>query len=307
MRRIAVALMASLLLIMTGCAGQSSPTGNAQLKVVTSFYPMYEFARHVAGEHAQVINLVPPGVEPHDWEPTAKDIRLLNEAKLFIYNGAGMEGWTKKTLVSLDNKSLTVVQSSEGLASIESTHTHGDGEAHTGSDPHIWLDPIRAIGQVEAIRNGLIKVDEANKAVYEANAAAYIAQLKALDEEFRTGLTGCGKKEFFTTHEAFSYLADRYGLEQHAIMGLAPDEEPTPKALAEIVEAAKEENIQYIFFETLVSNKVANVVAKEVGAQTLVLNPIEGLTDKEVKAGKSYLSVMRENLANLKLALECGQ
>lgn len=318
MRRIAYFLLATLLLFTAGCSSQSAKgpeaegqSNSGKLKVAASVYPMYEFTKAVAGDKAEVVTLVPVGAEPHDWEPTPKDLKALNQAKLFVYNGAGLEQWVDKTLQSLDNKSLVVVESTRGLEVLKGEHSHADepsdgAHADEALDPHVWLDPTSAIQQVEAIRDGLIKVDEANKATYEANAAAYIDQLKGLDQEFKQ-LGSCGRKEFFTSHAAFGYLAKRYGLTQHPITGLSPEAEPKPKDLADVIATAKNEKIKYIFFETLVSDKVAKTVASEVGAQTLVLNPIEGLTADEVKAGKTYLSVMRENLTNLKLALECSK
>ncbi|MFZ5814814.1 MAG: metal ABC transporter substrate-binding protein [Bacillota bacterium] len=311
------AALALVLFLLAGCGGAGKAPAFAEsggLKVATSFYPLYEFARVVGGEKIDLINLVPPGTEPHDWEPTAGHIKALNSAQVFLYNGAGMEHWVEKTVKSLQNSSLAVVEASRGFALLEGApedeHGHaGEKDEHGHGaeefDPHIWLDPRGAIHMVEQIRDAFVQADAANKALYEANAAAQIAKLKALDAEFAQGLAQCSSREFFTSHAAFGYLAHRYGLEQHAIMGLAPDAEPTPKELQEIVAEAREHNVKYIFFETLVSDKVAKVVAQEIGAQTLVLNPFEGLTDEEIKAGKDYLAVMRENLTNLKTALDC--
>lgn len=317
------AVIALVALVVTGCGGAAKVPSFAEadrLKVATSFYPLYEFAAAVGGDKADVINLVPPGTEPHDWEPTAGHIKTLNAAQVFLYNGAGMEHWVKKTLQSLDSKSLSVVETSRGFALLQGRHDdHGDADEHGHEeeeadehgheaeefDPHIWLDPKGAIHTVEMIRDAFVQADATHKATYEANAARYIEKLKALDAEFQTGLAQCRTQEFFTSHAAFGYLAHRYGLEQHAIMGLAPEAEPTPKDLAAIIAEAKEHDVRYIFFETLVSDKVAKVVADEIGAQTLVLNPFEGLTEADIKAGKNYLSVMQENLANLKTALEC--
>lgn len=318
--------MALTALLVTGCGGAGATkvpafSGESRLKVATSFYPLYEFATVIGGDKVDAVNLVPAGTEPHDWEPTAGHIKTLNSAQLFFYNGAGFEHWVDKTLQSLDNKALVAVETSHGFALIEEEHAeeehaeeekeaHGHTEGHDhgeeGIDPHIWLDPQGAIHTVKEITAAFVKADAANKATYEANAAAYIAQLEALDAEFKGALAPCKSREFFTTHAAFGYLARAYDLHQHAIMGLAPDAEPTPKDLKQIVDLAKEEGVKHIFFETLVSDKVAKVVAGEIGASTLVLNPFEGLTEAEIKAGKSYLTVMRDNLQNLKTALECN-
>lgn len=272
------------------------------MKVAASFYPLYEVVRAVGGDHVDAVNLVPPGTEPHDWEPTAGDIKTLNTSILFVYNGTGLEHWLNKTLNSLDNKALVSVEASKGIDLVKA-----QDEKAAVWDPHVWLDPLGLAKEAEAVRDGLIKVDGTHKADYEVNTAAYIDKLKALDQEYAAGLGGCTQKEFFTSHAAFGYLAHRYGLNQHPIMGLAPDVEPQPKELARIVKTAREKNIKYIFFETLVSDKVSRTVAQEIGAKTLVLNPFEGLTPDEIKAGQDYFSVMRENLANLKTALECGK
>jgi zinc transport system substrate-binding protein len=304
-----IAVPLTLALLLTGCAGGGGQApafskDGGKVKVAASFYPVYEFAKAVGGDRVDAVYLVPAGTEPHDWEPTPRHIQLLNQANLFVYSGAGMEHWVDKTLGSLDNKQLMAVEATKGFDLIRG---QGGSDAAEQWDPHVWLDPLGAAYEVERIRDGLIQVDPAGKGVYEANAAAYIDQLKALDQAFQTGLSACVQHQFFTTHSAFSYLARRYGIDQHPIMGLTPEAEPKPKELAAIVRDAKQNGVKYIFFETLVSDKVAKMVAQEIGAKTLVLNPYEGLTAAEVKAGKNYLSVMRENLTNLQIAMECGK
>lgn len=309
-------LIVAAAVLVAGCGGKGSSQGasfaaDGRLRVAASLYPVYEFARAVGGDRIDLVNLVPPGVEPHDWEPTPAQIRTLNAADLFLYNGAGFEHWVEDVLGSLDNKALRAVEVSRGFPLLEAgAHGHGDSAGHDEHaehehDPHIWLDPAGAVHIVTVIRDALAEADPANRAVYEANAAAYVEELQALDAEMEAGLSRCRTRELFTTHNAFGYLARRYGLTQHPIMGLAPDAEPTPRALREIVEEAKAHEVKFIFFESLASDRVARVVAEEIGAQTLVLNPFEGLTPSEVRAGRDYLSVMRENLANLRLALEC--
>jgi len=303
MRRLFVVLMLAGALV-AGCGGTTGkapvlPEGSTRLKVATSIYPMYEFTKQVAGDKIDLVNLVTAGTEPHDWEPSPGHIKALNKAQVFIYNGLGIEHWVEKTVRSLDNKGLVILEASSGIAPMK-----GEGDE---VDPHVWLDPQKAIRQVEAIRAALAEADPANKAAYEAGAHNYVEQLRALDQAFTSGLTGCKRKEFFTSHAAFGYLADRYGLQQHPIMGLSPDAEPKPKELAQIAADARAKGVKHIFFETLVADKVAKALAREIGAGTLLLNPLEGLTDQEVKDGKSFVSVMQQNLANLKIALECGK
>lgn len=346
MRRLRwLAALALTLMLVGGCGGTnvtrrgaSAFVGDGRLRVATSIYPVYEFARAVGGDQVDLVNLVPPGTEPHDWEPSVGDIRTLNDAQVFLYNGAGFEHWVDAALASLDNRDLMAMETSEGFALLDAAghgHSHegelvhdehdpdqahedddhhadpehedSDHHAHDHGDldPHIWLDPNGAAHTVARIRDALAAADPANAEVYRSNAEAYLAELAALDEEFAAGLARCERRVFFTTHAAFGYLAHRYGLEQHAIMGLAAEAEPTPRALKAVVDAAREHDVQYIFFETLVSDKVARVVADEVGAETLVLNPFEGLTPEQIAAGEDYLSVMRQNLTNLRKALGC--
>jgi zinc transport system substrate-binding protein len=306
---ILVALMTLALAVVAGAPARADTP-----LVVASFYPLYEFARQVAGNRAEVISLIPPGVEPHDWEPSPQDVVRVQKAKLFVYNGAGLEPWVDKLLRDAKAKGVVVVRASERVALITGeSHEHGQ-EAKSGAkpkgdvhavNPHVWLDPVRAQAQVEAIRAGFARIDPANAAAYAANAQAYRARLAALDAAFASGLKQCARRDIVTTHAAFSYVARRYGLTQIPISGLEPESEPSPADLAALVKQVKERKVQYVFFETLVSPKLAETLAREVGAKTLVLNPIEGLTKEEQAAGKNYVSLMEENLRNLRTALEC--
>jgi zinc transport system substrate-binding protein len=287
--------------------------------VVTSFYPLYEFARQVAGDRAEIMALVPAGVEPHDWEPTPQDLVLLRKARLFIYNGAGLEPWADKVLKDVASRDLVVVRATAGLSLMRVSHGHAEHDGKKASvhkepghardkgalDPHVWLDPVLAQSQLEMIRAGLAKADPGNATTYAENAKAYNAKLVALHDAYTKGLAQCARRDIVVTHAAFGYLAKRYQLNQVAIAGLAPEAEPSPADLAALVRIAKQKKVKYVFFETLVSPRLAESLAREVGAQTLVLNPIEGLTADEQAAGKSYLTAMEENLRNLRTALEC--
>jgi zinc transport system substrate-binding protein len=259
------------------------------------------------------VSLVPSGTEPHDWEPAPQDLVRLQRARVFVYNGAGLEPWADRLLPELKKRSVVTVRTTEGMALArggEAGHGHEHQEA-TGKagpaavDPHVWVDPVRAQAQVEAIRAGLAKADPGHAAAYAANAQAYKAKLAALHQAFAAELKQCARRDVVTTHAAFGYLTRRYGLNQLAIHGLAPEAEPSPGALAELVRVAKQKKVTHVFFETLVSTKLAETLAREIGAQTLVLNPIEGLTPEEQAAGKTYLSLMEENLKNLRTALDC--
>jgi zinc transport system substrate-binding protein len=302
-------------LIVGSVTGALVATATAADKplAVTTFYPLYEFTRQVAGEHAEVVSLVPSGTEPHDWEPAPQDLIRLQSARLFVYNGAGLEPWADRLLPELKKRGVVAVRTTEGMALArggEAGHGHEPKGAkapgaQSAVDPHVWVDPVRAQAQVDAIRGGLAKVDPAHAAAYAANAQAYKAKLAALHQAFAAGLKQCARRDVVTTHVAFGYLTRRYGLHNHAIHGLAPEAEPSPGALADLARLAKQKKVTHVFFETLVSAKLAETLAREIGAKTLVLNPIEGLTPEEQAAGKTYLSLMEENLKNLRTALDC--
>ncbi|WP_248925879.1 metal ABC transporter substrate-binding protein [Paenibacillus hamazuiensis] len=316
-------------LVLGGCSSSSpansaSPGGDTKsaganaekrLKVVTTFYPMYEFSKQVAGQHADVIGLIPAGAEPHDWEPTAKDMAQIQEASVFVYNGAGVENWVDSALKSINKDKVTVVEASKGIELMEGIaeeeeegHDHKEDkkdakEPEKVMDPHVWLDPVLAQKEVQSIEAALEKADPAHKDDYKKNADAYIAKLQELDKSFKEGLANVKRKEFVTQHAAFAYLSKRYGLTQVPIAGLSPEEEPAAAKMAEIVKFAKDHQVKTIFFETLVDPKVAQTVAKEIGAKSSVLNPIEGLTDDDKKNNLDYIGIMKQNLNALKTAL----
>ncbi len=308
-------LSVGFIVLLTGCGDQRerANTGNdARLNVVATFYPMYEFSRQVGGEHADVIALIPPGAEPHDWEPSARDMVKLKEADVFVYNGV-VEGWVEDALSSAANDKRIAVKASEGITLMEGlpeeeeegeeAHEHEHGEEGPILDPHVWLDPVLAQREVASIEAAFAQADPAHKTEYKKNADAYIAKLKELDEAYQDGLKDVKRKEFVTQHAAFGYLAKQYGLTQVPIAGLSPEQEPSPDKLVDIIRFAREHQVRTIFFETLVEPKVAQVVADEIGAKTDVLNPLEGLTDEDRKNQLDYIGIMKNNLAALRKAL----
>jgi zinc transport system substrate-binding protein len=273
---------------------------SGRLQVVASFYPLYFFSSEIAGDKATVTNITPAAAEPHDYEPTAGDIANIENSGLLILNGGGLEAWGENIQKNIDPKHTRVVVAGAGLTNQEITE---EGEKIT--DPHIWLDPVLAQKMVDKISEGFTQADMANKDYYVSNAVALKNKLADLDTAYREGLKSCMQKNIITSHAAFGYLATQYGLNQVSIAGLSPDAEPSSKELADIAKFAKDNNVKYIFFESLVSPKLSETIAREVGAQTMVLNPIEGLTDEELAAGKTYFSEMGNNLKNLRIALEC--
>lgn len=262
----------------------------SKLNVVVSFYPLYDFTKNIGGEKVNITTIIPFGVEPHDWEPTPKDVGKILSADLFIYNGAGLEPWAEKLVKDTKSKNLVVIDMYKSIGA-------------KGDDPHIWLDPVLVKAQLKVIRDTLIKLDSRNKSYYEANYNSYLKKVEALDREIRDTLSRCKKKVFVTSHDAFSRFAERYGLTQVPITGINPEAEPKPKDLVEVVKIVRENKIKYIFTEPLISPKLAESLSRETGAKILILDPIEGLSESDIKAGKDYISKMRENLKNLKLAL----
>lgn len=279
----------------------ASPASGKKLKVYTSFYAMYDFAKKVGGDKVKITNLVPAGTEPHDWEPATTDIINLEKADVIVYNGASMEAWSEKVLGSLQNKSLIAVEASKGL-DLMAGHAE-DGEEAAKYDPHVWLSPANAKREMENIKNAFVKADAANAEIYESNYKKYAAQFDALDQEYKTAAASFKSKDIIVAHEAFGYLCKAYGLHQVAIEGLAADSEPDPARMSEIIKFAKEHKVKTIFFEELVSPKVSETIAKAVGAKTATFNPLEGLSEEEQAKGLEYFSVMRQNLQTLKNAL----
>lgn len=270
---------------------------------------MYEFAKQVGGEFVDVTVMVPAGTEPHDWEPTPKDVAKVQDADVFVYNGAGFESWVTNVLGSVDTGKLQVVEASKGIPLLENKDDNHDGKQDEGSaqaenhDPHVWLDPVLAQQEVNTIADALMAKDATHAAEYKKNADAFTAKLAELDAHFQAGTSKAAKKEFVTAHTAFGYLAKRYGLTQVAIAGLSPEQEPSAGEMKDIVAFAKGHQVKTIFFETLASPKVAETVAREVGAQTAVLNPLEGLTEQEKSQGLDYIGVQKKNLEALQAAL----
>lgn len=317
--------------LLTGCgAGSTSSTasgsstsagtvgsGEKQLSVVASFYPMYDFAKKIGGDHVTVTDLVPAGTEPHDWEPSPSDVITLEKADVFVYSGAGMEPWVTSVLNTLENKNLVTVEASDGItlrhgfheeeetAASSSAAASGSAQAADADvDPHVWLAPLNAKIEMENIKNAFVQADPDHKADYEANYTKWSAECDTLDQEFKTTLSGLPNKDIVVAHEAFGYLCDAYGLNQVGIEGINPDSEPDPARMAEIQDFVKANNVKTIFSEELVSPKVAQSIADATGAKMETLNPLEGLTDEQLANGEDYFSVMRQNLQVLKEALE---
>ncbi|QGP93905.1 High-affinity zinc uptake system binding-protein ZnuA [Neomoorella glycerini] len=289
-----VLLIFSLIFFAGGCRASKSPlqpeSAAGPLKIYTTFYPLYDFTQKIVGDRAVVENLQPVGVEPHGYEPSPQQIASIYTGKLFIFLGEPMDPWAKKIEGQLNAKGVMTLEAGKGL--IEN------------NDPHIWLDPVLAGEISRRIYEAVVKVDGDNKGYYEKNLQELEQKFTMLDKQYREALAGVTRKDFVTSHAAFGYLAKRYGLEQIPISGLSPQQEPSAQQMAELITLCRSKGVKYIFFETLASPKLAETLARETGAGTLVLNPIGGLTPEEIKAGEDYFSIMAKNLASLKQALE---
>lgn len=347
-------MMVSVMMVLAGCGTGTSKDAGNKMKVVATVYPVYDLAKQIGGDRIQLELLVPPGAEPHDWEPSANNLKDIAGAKVLLYSGAGLEpvdAFLKEDVV----KGVKVVDLSQGLTLLEGHHHHHhhdhdvdhkdehhdhdvdnkhehhdhdrdhkhehhdhdreedrdqdrDEEHDTDSehehdhgtvDPHTWLDPMNVYHQVDTVVAAFSEMDPTNKSYYEENGKKYKEELQKLDADFRQGLANIPNRHLVVSHEAFGYLAHRYGLEQMGIMGVAADAEPTPERMARIVDFVREHRVKTIYSEELISPKLAEAIAKESGAQVLVLNPIEGLTKEQVDKGYNYIKLQRENLATL--------
>ncbi|MEN6412328.1 MAG: zinc ABC transporter substrate-binding protein [Veillonellales bacterium] len=305
---------AAFIVSLAGCGSRSNSTqaSGEKIKIVATMYPVYEFAKQVGKDKVAVTMLVPPGAEPHDWEPTPKDLAQIRTAKLFLYHGANLEP-VDKLLTKEVLGTTTAVEISKGIPLLTKTAEAKDetkepqedhDQHHSGTDTHVWLDPLYAQQEINNIAAALAAIDPQNKEYYQDNARQYNSELEKLNQEYQTALANVPHRDIIASHDAFGYLAKRYNLRQVAIMGLNPDTEPTPDKMAKVVNFCREHQVKYIFFETVVNPKLSQTIAKETGAGLLVLNPVESLSAEEMKQGKNYLSIMRENLVNLQTALE---
>ena len=264
---------------------------NSKLQVVSSFYTIHEFAQNVGQEKIDVTLLVPIGVEPHDWEPTIKDVLIIQNSDLIVINGIGFENWVDK-LDENDYRGIIVNTGDEILIK------NSDEEyVNDSGDPHIWLNPVFAKIQVQTIATSFSNLDPENQQYYQLNAAKYIEQLDLLDSKIRNELSDCNS-DFIAFHDAFSYFADEYDLNQHTILSSNdPHGEATAKTLENVISLARELNIKVIFAEENVDTRTSQIIANEIGGKVLVLSPLE------VGSDGTYISKMTENLSNLKEAL----
>ncbi|MFD8414372.1 metal ABC transporter substrate-binding protein [Streptomyces sp. NPDC059650] len=314
----AVALAATAL---TGCSGAAASGAgkDGRLAVTASFYPMQFLAEQIGGDHVAVVSLTKPGVEPHDLEITPKQTGRLGQSDVVVY----LKGLQPAVDEAVAQSGVKAVVDAAALTELEAhgpsghDHAHGDAHAHegeeghaeghahdhgeSGADPHLWLDPAKYAEVAKGVGAALEKADPDHAADYRKNTDELVGKLTALDAEFKNGLQNTASRTFITTHAAFGYLAERYGLDQEGISGVDPESEPSPARMKELQELAKKENVSTVFFETLASDKTAKSLATDTGLKTDVLDPLEGITDQS--QGADYFEVMRSNLKNLQKAL----
>lgn len=266
--------------LFAGC-GDGESGGSGRTAILAGFYPLAYAAEEVGGDAVAVTNLTPPGVEPHDLELSVRDVEKIRAADLVLYLGDGFQPALEEAAEESGGRAIDLLKTQTALRP---------------GDPHVWLDPLRYADVVDGVGDTLGRPQAARDLV---------ERLRALDAELDRGLAECDRRELVTSHDAFGYLAERYGLEQVAITGISPEAEPSPRDLERVTRLARERGVTTIFFETLVSPEVAEAVAREVGAETAVLDPLEGLSDEDLAAGEDYFSLMRANLRALQEGLGC--
>jgi zinc transport system substrate-binding protein len=303
-----------LICVLFCSLGQTSLlySSSQKIKIKTSVFPLKEFAKSVAGEKGEVSLLLPPGAEIHTWKPKPSDIIELSTSDVFIYIGAGLEPWLEDILKSVQNPNLMILEAGHGIIQRgEEEHQHDPQESdsehqHNHVDPHIWLNFEYDCVIVDKIKSLLSKIDPENSSTFEKNASKYKNILKNLDLRYQKDLSSCRSRYIFLGgHAAFGYLAQKYGLKQIALYGVSPDARPSPKKLAEVLEMAKKYKTETIFFEVYVSKELADVLAREIGARTLVLNPGANITKEQMRSGITFIKIMEDNLENLKNGLSC--
>ncbi|MGX6992483.1 zinc ABC transporter substrate-binding protein [Vagococcus penaei] len=302
----------SVLFLVTACGSKNAQqdtktSSDKKLKIITTFYPMYDFTKQVVGDDADVSMLIEAGVEPHDYEPSAKDMAKIQEADVFVYNSNEMETWVGAVLKNIDTDKVQIIEASKGIKLLDGQHEE-EGDEHEGHDhaydPHVWLDPVLAKQEVATITANLTDKFPDKKANFEKNSQDYQKKLEGLNDDYVSAFKGATTRKFVTQHQAFSYLAHQYDLTQIPISGLNPDQEPTPKELKQIEDLVKKEQVSIIYVENIGSAKIAKTISSATGAELKVLNPLESLSKKDQEAGQDYLSVMKENLNMLKLTIK---
>jgi zinc transport system substrate-binding protein len=289
-----IVLILAATVALAGCGGDdgaaTAASSGAKQLVVAAFYPLEFLAERIGGSTVDVRNLTPPGAEPHDVELSAKDVEAVRDADVVLYLGSGFQPAMEGAVEGADGETVDLLSGLD-LRKIE------ENEEGLEGDPHVWLDPVLFAQLADHVGSTLDRPEAARRLGDE---------LRSLDSEYKGGLGRCKRREIVTSHAAFGYLAQRYGLEQIPVTGLSPEVEPSAQDLEDVVAKVKEHGATTVFFEKLVSPRLAETVAREAGARTAELDPIEGLSQDELADGENYFSVMRSNLTALRRALGCS-
>ncbi len=292
--------------------GQKTLNTDDEITAITTIFPLYDFAKNIGGDKVNVSLLLPPGVEPHSFEPKPSDIAKISKTQVFVFTGEFMEPWAQDIIHGSSNKKLRVVDASSGVKMIPMVEDHHENKAHHNEhlgemDPHIWLDFDNVKIIIDDITKAFCEKDEANAGYYQNNADTYKKKISELDSEYKAALADCGTRQIvYGGHYAFGYLAHKYNLGYTAAQGLSPDAEPSAKDLIALVEQIRQADIHYVFYEELTSPKIAETIANETNAKLLLLNAGANVGRKDIENNVSFISIMRNNLDNLKTGLECN-
>jgi zinc transport system substrate-binding protein len=308
-------LSAMAAVVLAGCSREEQKT-SSKLQVVTTLFPLYDFARIIAGERADVSMLLPPGMEPHSFEPRPNDIIRINKAGLFIYTNRYMEPWAEAILKGVDQRTQRVVNAGQGVTyaavSAEEGHDHTDHAEHdavghaSGMDPHIWLDYANADLIVNNILAGFVRADPVNQSYYRLRADGLKNSLAVLDQRYRDGLSSCSTRLILHGgHFTFGYLARRYGLEYRSLSGISSESEPSAAKMAAMVRQIRSSGARYLFAEELLSPRLTETLAVETGVTVLKLHGAHNLGRDDVQRGVSFIGLMEQNLVNLQKGLAC--
>ncbi|MFZ5908062.1 MAG: metal ABC transporter solute-binding protein, Zn/Mn family [Nitrospirota bacterium] len=315
MHRAVQALILFICILLTlpvmSCRQKSKQNGaEKKLVVVASLFPLYDFARNIGKEKTEVVLLLPPGVEPHSYEPGPGDVLKIHEADIFLYTGDTMEPWITTIRKSIRGEKPLIVDTGQSVRADDGHDPNeDDADHHGGQDPHIWLDFSYAQKMIDAILEGFVRTDPENRVWYEKNAEAYKRQLQDLDARFSDTLASCKKRTIVHGgHFAFGYLAARYRLQYlSAYQGFSPNAEPSPQNLIGLVNKLRGNNLRFLFYEELIVPRVAETLARETGAGLLKLNGAHNVTKEELRQGVTFISLMEQNLESLRKGLECRE
>lgn len=310
-----ILLMLALAFMVAGCARHEQKQ-STKLQIITSLFPLYDFARTIAGDKGEVSLLLPPGMEPHNFEPKPDDIMRISKAGLFIYSNRYMEPWAETIIKGMDRRKLRVVDAGQGVVYLKAVtdagHDHAgdtghDGEGHSGGmDPHIWLDFGNAKIILANILEGFVAADPANASYYRTNAAGLAAKLDDLDQRYQRGLASCATRVFLHGgHFTFGYLARRYGLEYHSLSGVSSESEPSAGRMTAMARQIKQSGVRYLFAEELLSPRLTETLAEETGVGVLKLHGAHNLGRDDFQRGVTFIALMEGNLTNLQKGLAC--